>query len=90
MGLERPRDVGSDERIAPAEVGVHAELLLDTVEGGVLPQSDCSLSAVLLCKQTEITEALLEHEVVCLPYLLRGGLEGEPHIGEPSFRKFSV
>ena len=50
--LERPRDLGSDKRIARTEVGIHAELLLDMVEGGVLPQAVCNLSVVLDSKPT--------------------------------------
>ena len=38
VGLEGPRDVCSDERIGSAEVGVHAKLLLDMIEGGVCPR----------------------------------------------------
>ena len=33
---------------------------------------------------------LLEHEVVCLPDLFRGGLEGKPGIGEPWFGEGGV
>ena len=51
VGLEWHRDVGSVERVASAEVGVHAELLLNTREGGVLPQIGCDLSAVFDLKQ---------------------------------------
>ena len=90
VGLERPRDIASVERKTTVDVGVHAELLLDTVEGGVLPQAGCNLSAVLDRKQTEIAEALLEHAVVCLPYLLGGGSEGQPGVGEPRFGEFGV
>ena len=83
VGLERPRDVGSEEIIASAESSICAELSLDTRERGVLPQAGCNLSAVLDRKQAEVAVALLEHKVVCLPYLLGGGMEGEPGIGEP-------
>ena len=85
VGLEWPRDVSSDERVASAEVGVHAELLLDTREGGVLPQAACDLSAVLDRKQAKVAVALLEHEVVYLPDLFGGGTEGEPAICEAWF-----
>ena len=90
VGLEKPGDVCSDERVASAEVGVHAELLLDTGEGGVLPQTGCDLSAVFIRKQAKVAVALLEHEVVCLPYLLRGGTKGEPGIGEARFGECGV
>ena len=82
VGLEGPRDVCSDEGIASAEKGVHAELSLDTGEVGVLPQAGYNLSAVLDRKQATVAVALLEHEVVCLPDLFRGGWEWEPGIGE--------
>ena len=82
VGLERPRDVCNDERVASTEVGVHAELLLDMRKGGVLPQAGCDLSAVFDRKQVKVAVALLEHEVVCLPYLFRGGTEGKPGVGE--------
>ena len=85
VGLERPRNVCSDERVASAEVGVGAELLLDSGKGGVLPQTGCDLSAVLDRKQAKVAVALLEHEVVCLPDLFRGGSEGKPGIGEARF-----
>ena len=85
VGLERPRDVCSDTQVASAEVGVHAELLLDMEEGGVLPQAGCNLSAVFDRKQAKVAVALLEHEVVCLPNLLWGGTKGEPGIGEARF-----
>ena len=82
MGLEGPRDVCSDERVASAEVGVYAALLLDTREGGVLPPTGCNLSAVFNRKQAEIAVDLLEHEVVCHPDLFRGGMEGKSGICE--------
>ena len=67
-----------------------AELLLDLGERGVLPQAGCNLSAVFDRKQTEIAVALLEHEVVCLPYLLGGASEGEPGICEARFGEGGV
>ena len=82
MGLEWPRDVGCDERVAPAESCMLAELFLNLGEGGVLPQASCYLSAVFHRKQTEVAVALLEHEVVCLPDLFWGGLEVLPGICE--------
>ena len=90
MDLEGPRDVYSDERIASAEVGVPAELLLDMGEGGLLPQTCCDLSAVLNRKQPKVAVALLKHEVVCLPDLLRGGLEWEPGIDKDRFGECGV
>ena len=90
MGLKRPGDVGSDETVASAESSVCAELSLDTRKRGVLPQAGCNLSAVLNRKQAEVAVALLEHEVVCLPYLLGGGTEREPGIGEPWFGECGV
>ena len=90
VGLERPLDVCSDEGVASAEVGVHAKLLLDMGKCGVLPQTGCNLSAVLNRKQAKVAVALLEHEVVCLPDLLRGGSEWEPGIGEARFGKYGV
>ena len=85
VGLERPRNVCSDERVTSAEVGVHAELLFDSAEGGVDLQAGCYLSAVLDRKQLQVAVALLEHEVVGLPELFGRGLEGEPGIGEARF-----
>ena len=82
MGLKRPGDVGSNKRVGSAAVGVHAELLLDAGEGGVLYQACCNLSAVFDRKQAKVAVALLEHEEVCLPYLLGGGTEVEPGICE--------
>ena len=38
VGLEGPRDVCSDERVASVEVWVHAELLFDSAEHEFLPQ----------------------------------------------------
>ena len=58
---------------------------LCSAESGVLPQAGCNLSAVLDRKQTEVAVALLEHEVVGLPNLFVGGLEGEPGIGKAGF-----
>ena len=85
MGGEGPRNVCSDKRIATAQVGVHAELLLDTRKGGVLPQVGCYSSAVFYRKQTEVAVALLEHEVVCLSDLFGGGTEGKSGICEARF-----
>ena len=45
VGLEGPRDVGSDKTIASAEVGAYAELLLNMRDGGVSPQRGSDLSA---------------------------------------------
>ena len=69
---------------------VEAELLLDPGVGGVLPQAGCDLSAVLDRKQAEVAVALLEHEVICLPYLLGGGTEWEPDIGKARFSEGAV
>ena len=82
MGLERPGDVGSDEQVASAESAVCAQLLLYTSEGGVLPQAGCNFSVVLDHNQAKVAVALLEHKVVCLPDLLRGGTKVEPGVGE--------
>ena len=90
VGLEGPRDICSDERVASAEVVMEAELLFDPGVGGVLPQAGCDLSAVLDREQTEVAVALLEHEVVCLPYLFGGGTEWEPGIGEARFGEGAV
>ena len=90
VGLERPRDVCSDEGVASAEVGVHAELSLDTGEGGVLPQAGCDLSAVFDRKQAKVAVALLEHEVVGLPDLLRGGTKGKSGVSEARFGEGGV
>ena len=90
MGLEGPRDICSDERVAPAEAVVEAKLLLDPGVGGVLPQTGCDLPAVLDRKQTEVAVALLEHKVVCLPYLFGGGTEWEPGVGEARFGEGAV
>ena len=90
VGLERPRDVCSDEGVASAEVGVHAELSLDTREGGVLPQAGCDLPAVFNRKQTVVAVALLEHEVVRLPNLFGGGTEGKSGICEARFGEGGV
>ena len=90
MGLEWPRDVCRDEQVAPAEAVVQAVLSLDLGEGGLLPQASRDLSAVLNHKQTEVAVSLLEHEVVCLPYLLWGGLEWEPGICEARFGESGV
>ena len=76
MGLEGPRNVCSDERVASAEVGVHAELLLDTREGRVLPQAGCDLSEVFDRKQGKVAVAVLDHEVVCLPDLFQSSTWG--------------
>ena len=48
------------------------------------------MSAVLDRKQAKVAVALLEHEVVCLPYLFGGGLEGEPGVGEARFGEGGV
>ena len=80
MRLEWPGNVYSDEKIASAEVGIHEELLLNAGVGGVLPQAGCNLSAVLDRKQVKVAVALLENEVVCLPYLFSGGMERKPGI----------
>ena len=72
--LERPRDAASDQQVAAADGGVHAELLLHTKEGGVLPQAGSDLSAVFDRKQVKVAVALSEHEVVCLSYLFWGGM----------------
>ena len=69
---------------------MYAELLLDLGERGVLPQAGCNLSAALDRKQTEVVVALLEHEVVCLPYQFGRGLEGEPGICEARFDEGGV
>ena len=87
VGLERPSDVCSDERVASVEGGVYTELFFDAGEGGVLPQAGCDLSAVFNRKQTEVAVALLEHEVVCLTDLFRGGSEREPGIGDARLLK---
>ena len=67
VGLEWPRDVCSDERVASAEVGVRAEFFLDTGEGGVLPQIGCDVSLVFDRKHVKVAVALLQHEVVWPP-----------------------
>ena len=85
MGLEGHRDVPSDERVASAEAEMLAELFLDPAKCEVLPQAGRNLSAVFNHKQTEVAVALLEHGVVCLPYLFGGGTEGEPGVGEARF-----
>ena len=90
MVLERPRDVCSNKRVASVEVGFHAELSLVMMEGGVLPQAGCDLSAVFDCKQAKVAVALLEHEVVYLPDMFGGGTEREPGIGEARFGKGGV
>ena len=90
VGLEGPRDVCRDERVASAEVGFQAELLLDMMEGGVLSQTGCDLSAVFNRKQAKIAVTLLEHEVVCVPYLFRGGMEREPGVGKARFGEGGV
>ena len=48
------------------------------------------MSAVLNCKQAKVAVALLEHEVVCLPNLFWGGMEGEPGICEARCCEFSL
>lgn len=48
------------------------------------------MSAVLDRKQTEVAVALLEHEVVGLPYLLRGAPEWESGIGEARFGEVGI
>ena len=90
LGLERPGDVGSDERITSGETGVCAELLLHTFIRGVIPQAGCHLPAVLNRKQAKVAVSLLEHEVVSLPDLFRGGAEGEPCIGGARLEKGSL
>ena len=60
VGWEWPGYVGSDEQLASAEMGAHAELLLNTGEGGVLLERGGDLSAVLDREQTEVAVALLE------------------------------
>ena len=90
MGLKGPGDIRSDERIASAEGSVFAELLLDAGKCGVLPQAGCNLSEVFNRKQAEVAVAQLEHEVVCLHDLFRGGMEGEPGVGELWFGECSV
>ena len=90
VGLEGPQDVCSDERVASAEAAVKAELLHNLGKRGVLPQAGCDLSAVFDCKQAEVAVALLDHEVVCLPYLFGGGLEGEPGVCEARFGEGGV
>ena len=64
MGQKGPRDVGSDKRVACAEVGVNADLLLDAGEGEVLPQAGCHLTTVLNRKQAKVAVALLEHAII--------------------------
>ena len=82
VDLEGPRDECGDEIVASAECGVEAKLFLNSGERGVMPQAGCNLSAVLDHNQMKVLETLLEYEVVCLPYLLQEGTEGEPSIGE--------
>ena len=45
VSLEGPRDVGSNKRIASAEVEAYAEQLLNTREGGVCP------SMAMICRR---------------------------------------
>ena len=67
-----------------------AELFLEAGEDGVLPQTGCNLSVVFNHEQAEVAVALLEHEVICLPYLFGGGTEGEPGIGKAKFGEGGV
>ena len=90
MGLERPRDVCSDEQVASAECWVEGELLLNPGQGGVLSQVYGNRSAVLDREQSEVAVALLEHEVVGLHDLFRGGSEREPGIGKARFGEGGV
>ena len=59
-------------------------------EGGVFPQAGCNLSAAFSCKQAKVAVALLEHEVVCLPYLLEGGTKRDSGINEARFNECLV
>ena len=65
-------------------------MFLDPGKCGVLPQAGRNLSAVFNRKQTEVAVALLEHGVVCLPYLFGGGPEWEPGIGKARFGEGAV
>ena len=85
VGLEWPRDIGSDERAASAESSVCVKLFLNSGKVGVFPQASCDLSAVFNRKQAKVAVALLKHEVVCLPYLLRGGMKRGPAVCEARF-----
>ena len=90
VGPEGPRDVCSYERVASAEGDMFTVLFLDAGKGGVFPQAGCYLSAVLDCKQPKVAVALLEHKVVCLPYLLWGGMERKPGICQARFGECGV
>ena len=72
------------------EVGVHAQLSRDAGDGGVLPQAGCYLSVGFDHKQAKVAAAVLEHEVVYLPYHFGGGTEREPRVGEPRIGEFSL
>ena len=84
------RNVGSDKWVTSAEYSVCVELFFDAGKGGVFPQVVCYLSAVFESTQAKVAVALLEHEVVCLHYLLRGGTERRPGICEARFGKCNV
>ena len=90
VGLEGSRNVCSDEQVSSAEVGICAELLLDTRKGGVRPQAGCDSSTVFNRTQAKVAEALLDHKVVCLPNLFAEGTQEKPGIREARFGEFGI
>ena len=88
VGLERARDVGGDEGVAPWECPVGTELLLYPFVGGELVQALGDLPAVFDREEPQVAVPLAEYEVVCLPYLLRGGSEGGEGVGKAGSSEF--
>ena len=64
------------------------ELLLYPLVGGELAQALGDLPAVFDREEPQVTVPLAEHEVVCLPYLLRGGSEGGEGVGKARAGEF--
>ena len=88
VGLERGRDVSGDEGVAACECPVGMELLLYPFVGGELAQALGDVPVVLDREESQVAVPLVQHEVVCLPYLFWGGSEGGEGIGEAGSSEF--
>ena len=88
VGLERPRDVGGDEGVAAWEGPMGPKRLLDPCVGGELAQALGDLPAVFNREEPQVAVPLAQQEVVCLPYLLRGGSEGGKGVGKARAGEF--
>ena len=64
------------------------ELLLYPFVGGELAQALGNLPEVFDHKKPQEAIFLAEHEVLCLPYLLRGGSEGGDDVGKAGSCEF--